>query len=103
MTDNEDEVTRGAPALVIVPEWHSQRLARDLDARPEEARGLALAIGLAVVAVPTLRPRQPRAATPLRVGQIDATAPAIAAQGVQLFVLDADPRPITQSHPATPI
>src|SRR3546814_15317413 len=71
MTDNEDEVTRGAPALVIVPEWHSQRLARDLDARAEEARGLALAIGLEVVAVPTLRLRQTRAATLLGVGQID--------------------------------
>src|SRR3546814_5240286 len=75
MTDNEDEVTRGAPALVIVPEWHSQRLARDLDARAEEARGLALAIGLDVVAVHTLRLRQTRAATLLGVGQIDAIAP----------------------------
>src|SRR3546814_13337631 len=79
MTDNEDEVTRGAPALVIVPEWHSQRLARDLDARAEEARGLALAIGLDVVAVHTLRLRQTRAATLLAVGQIDAIAPDLAA------------------------
>ncbi|MGH6634325.1 MAG: GTPase HflX, partial [Sphingopyxis sp.] len=53
MIDSEDEVTRGAPALIVVPEWHSQRLARDLDARAEEARGLALAIGLDVVAVHT--------------------------------------------------
>src|SRR3546814_15020108 len=83
MTDNEDEVTRGAPALVIVPEWHSQRLARDLDARAEEARGLALAIGLDVVAVHTLRLRQTRAATLLGVGQIDAITPDITAKGVQ--------------------
>src|SRR3546814_3285501 len=94
MTDNEDEVTRGAPALVIVPEWHSQRLARDLDARAEEARGLALAIGLDVVAVHTLRLRQTRAATLLGVGQIDAIAPDIAAKGVQLVVVDAALSPI---------
>src|SRR3546814_1921752 len=98
MTDNEDEVTRGAPALVIVPEWHSQRLARDLDARAEEARGLALAIGLDVVAVHTLRLRQTRAATLLGVGQIDAIAPDIAAKGVQLVVVDAALSPIQQRN-----
>ncbi|WP_218844432.1 GTPase HflX [Sphingopyxis chilensis] len=96
--DNEDEVTRGAPALVIVPEWHSQRLARDLDARAEEAKGLALAIGLDVVAVHTLRLRQTRAATLLGVGQIDAIAPDIAAKGVQLVVVDAALTPIQQRN-----
>nr|WP_326915240.1 GTPase HflX [Sphingopyxis chilensis] len=98
MIDNEDEVTRGAPALVIVPEWHSQRLARDLDARAEEAKGLALAIGLDVVAVHTLRLRQTRAATLLGVGQIDAIAPDIAAKGVQLVVVDAALTPIQQRN-----
>ncbi|QCB54846.1 GTPase HflX [Sphingopyxis sp. PAMC25046] len=96
--NNEDEVTRGAPALVIVPEWHSQRLARDLDARAEEARGLALAIGLDVVAVHTLRLRQTRAATLLGVGQIDAIAPEIAAKGVLLVVVDAALTPIQQRN-----
>ena len=98
MADDEDEVTRGAPALVIVPEWHSQRLARDLDARAEEAKGLALAIGLDVVAVHTLRLRQTRAATLLGVGQIDAIAPDIAAKGVQLVVVDAALTPIQQRN-----
>src|SRR3546814_11885888 len=101
MTDNEDEVTRGAPALVIVPEWHSQRLARDLDARAEEARGLALAIGLDVVAVHTLRLRQTRAATLPGVGQIDAITPDITAKGVQLVVVDAALSPIQQRNLAT--
>ena len=72
-----------------MPEWHSQRLSRDLDARAEEARGLAIAIGLDVVAVHTLRLRQTRAATLLGVGQIEAIAPDIAAKGVQLVVVDA--------------
>ncbi len=88
-TIDTEEVTRGARAMIIVPEWHSQRLARDADARAEEARGLALAIGLEVVAIHTLRLRQTRAATLLGVGQIDAIAPDIAAKGVQLVVVDA--------------
>lgn len=88
-TIDTEEVTRGARAMIIVPEWHSQRLARDADARAEEARGLALAIGLDVVAVHTLRLRQTRAATLLGVGQIDTIAPDIAAKAVQLVVVDA--------------
>ncbi|KAB2855884.1 MAG: GTPase HflX, partial [Sphingopyxis terrae] len=63
MSDSAEEVTRGAPALLVVPEWHGQRLSRDLDARVEEAKGLAVAIGLKVVAAHPLRLRQTRAAT----------------------------------------
>lgn len=89
MTESEEEVTRGAAALLVVPEWHSQRLSRDLDARAEEAKGLAIAIGLNVVAVHPLRLRQTRAATLLGVGQIEAIKPDIAALDVQLVVVDA--------------
>ena len=89
MTDIEGEVTRGAAALIIVPEWHAQRLPRDLDARVEEARGLAIAIGLDVVAVHPLRLRQTRAATLIGVGQIEAIKPDIAMSGVQLVIVDA--------------
>jgi GTP-binding protein HflX len=91
-------VTRGAAALLVVPEWHSQRLARDLDARAEEARGLAIAIGLNVVAVHTLRLRQTRAATLLGVGQIEAITPDIERHGVQLVVVDAALSPIQQRN-----
>lgn len=89
MIDNDGEVTRGATALLVVPEWRGQRLSRDLDARVEEARGLAVAIGLDVVAAHPLRLRQTRAATLIGVGQIDAIKPDIAAHGVQLVVVDA--------------
>ena len=82
----------------MVPEWHSQRLSRDLDARAEEARGLAIAIGLDVVAVHTLRLRQTRAATLLGVGQIEAITPDIAAHGVQLVVIDASLTAIQQRN-----
>jgi len=81
-----------------VPEWHGQRLSRDVDARAEEARGLALAIGLDVVAVHRLRLRQTRAATLLGVGQIEAITPDIAAHGVQLVVVDASLTAIQQRN-----
>ena len=82
-------MTRGAAALLIVPEWHGQRLSRDLDARAEEAKGLAIAIGLNVVAVHPLRLRQTRAATLIGVGQIEAIQPDVAARDVQLVIVDA--------------
>ena len=89
MYDNAGEVTRGAAALLVVPEWHGQRLSRDLDARMEEARGLALAIGLNVVSAHPLRLRKTRAATLIGVGQIEAIKPDIAIEGVQLVIVDA--------------
>jgi len=89
MSDSAEEVTRGAPALLVVPEWHGQRLSRDLDARVEEAKGLAVAIGLKVVAAHPLRLRQTRAATLIGVGQIEAIKPAIAEHDVQLVIVDA--------------
>jgi len=89
MSDNDDEVTRGATAVLIVPEWHAQRLSRDLDARAEEAKGLALAIGLEVVAVFPLRLRQTRAATLIGVGQIDAIKAEVGEGAAQLVIVDA--------------
>lgn len=75
--------------MLIVPEWHGQRLSRDLDARAEEAKGLALAIGLEVVAVFPLRLRQTRAATLLGVGQIDAIKAEVGEGAAQLVIVDA--------------
>ena len=69
--------------------YKRQRLSRDLDARVEEAKGLAVAIGLKVVAAHPLRLRQTRAATLIGVGQIEAIKPAIAAHDVQLVIVDA--------------
>ena len=68
-----------------MPEWHGQRLSRDLDARAEEAKGLALAIGLDVVAVHALRLRQTRAATLIGVGQIEAIKPDVVERSAQLM------------------
>lgn len=79
---------RGTPTLIIVPEWHAQRLPRDLDARVTEACGLALAIGLDVRSTHPLRLRQTRAATLLGVGQIEAIKPTVDEQGIDLIIVD---------------
>jgi GTP-binding protein HflX len=91
-------VTRGATAVLIVPEWHGQRLSRDLDARAEEAKGLALAIGLEVVAVFPLRLRQTRAATLLGVGQVEAIKAEVGEGAAQLVIVDAGLTAIQQRN-----
>jgi GTPase len=74
---------------VIVPEWHGQGVRRDLDARAEEAAGLARAIALDIRHVHPLRLRQTRAATLLGSGQIEALKPIIADKEIALVVVDA--------------
>lgn len=87
--DSDSDVTRGAAAVLVVPEWRGQGLSRDLDARVAEARGLAIAIGIEVVAVHALRLRQTRAATLIGVGQIEAIKPDVGEGGAQLVIVDA--------------
>jgi GTP-binding protein HflX len=72
-----------------VPEWHGQRLSRDLGARVEEAKGLAVAIGLEVVATYPLRLRQTRAATLIGVGQIETIKAEVGEGAAQLVIVDA--------------
>lgn len=89
MTPDDVEVTRGARAVLVVPEWRGQGLSRDLDARVAEATGLAVAIGIEVVAVHPLRLRQTRAATLIGVGQIEAVKPDVSEGAAQLVIVDA--------------
>lgn len=98
MNDERIEVTRGAKALLIVPQWYSQGLPRDSEARVGEATGLAHAIGLDVVAVHALRLRQTRAATLIGVGQIETIKPDIVAKDVQLVIVDASLSAIQQRN-----
>jgi len=89
MNPDDVEVTRGARAVLVVPEWRGQGLSRDLDARVAEAAGLAVAIGIEVVAVHPLRLRQTRAATLIGVGQIEAVKPDVSESAAQLVIVDA--------------
>ncbi|SKB55406.1 GTPase HflX [Sphingopyxis flava] len=89
MNPDDVEVTRGARAVLVVPEWRGQGLSRDLEARVAEATGLAVAIGIEVMAVHPLRLRQTRAATLIGLGQIEAIRPDISENGAQLVIVDA--------------
>jgi GTPase len=103
-TDDVDaiEVTRGARALIVAPELpythKSGRLRRDRAARLEEARGLALAIGLEVVALRAAPVRKVNAGTLLGKGQVDDIAGFVDDEGVSLAVVDAALTPIQQRN-----
>ena len=72
-----------------MPEWRGQGVRRDLDARAEEAAGLARAIALDIRHVHQLRLRQTRAATLIGSGQIEALLPLVAQHHIELIVVDA--------------
>ncbi len=71
--DSDDEVTRGARAVVVHAETHGAD-RRDSDARLEEARGLALAIGIDVRAAQAFRVRDRKPVTLFGSGQVEAIA-----------------------------
>lgn len=91
-----EEFSRGARALVVLPDMGGS--ARDADARLAETAGLALAIGVEVEERVALRVRQPRAATLIGSGQVDALAETVRDRELQLAVFDAALTPIQQRN-----
>ena len=71
LEDSRDEVTRGARALVVCPEIRGRGGDIDPAARLEEARGLALAIGLDIVEAFAIPIREVRPGTLFGEGQIE--------------------------------
>ena len=92
-----DEVARGARAVVVRADVPGPE-RRDIDARLEEARGLALAIGLDVRAATSFRVRQVKPATLLGSGQVDQVAALIRAEEAELVVVDNALSPVQQSN-----
>ncbi|VXC96462.1 GTPase HflX [Sphingomonas sp. AX6] len=90
------EFTRGARAIVVLPD--SGGAARDAEARVEESAGLALAIGLEVVAKTVLRVRQPKPATLIGSGQADELAITVRDLSADLAVFDASLTPVQQRN-----
>jgi len=74
------------------------RNARETDARLEEARGLALAIGLDVQAVRAFRVRKSRPATLFGAGQADEIAQMVSEHEADLVVVDNALSPVQQSN-----
>jgi len=90
------EFTRGARAIVVLPD--SGNAARDADARLEESAGLAAAIGVEVIEKVALRLRQPRPATLIGGGQVEALAETVRDKELQLAVFDAALTPVQQRN-----
>ena len=81
------EVARGAPALVVMPDMRA-RHGPDADVRLEEAKGLALAIGLVVVDAFALPIRAVRPATLFGEGQVERIRVAANLAEADLVIVD---------------
>ncbi|MDZ7893608.1 MAG: hypothetical protein U5M50_00785 [Sphingobium sp.] len=95
--DSEDEVARGARAVVVHAETHGGD-RRDSDARLEEARGLAPAIGIDVRAAQAFR--APTASWQLcsAVVMVDQIATLARQEEADLIIVDNSLSPVQQSN-----
>ncbi|MGF7147844.1 GTP-binding protein HflX [Sphingomonas zeicaulis] len=93
----EDEFRRGAKAVVAYPDM-GKGGDRDVEARLEEAAGLAEAIGIDVVDRIAYRVRQPRPATLFGAGQVEALATVARAHEAELVVVDGAVTPVQQRN-----
>ncbi|HEX7741367.1 MAG TPA: GTPase HflX [Sphingobium sp.] len=95
--DSADEVTRGARAVVVRAETHGAE-RRDSEARLEEAKGLALAIGIDVRVAQAFRVRDRKPATLFGSGQVDQIAALVQAEEADLVIVDNALSPVQQSN-----
>jgi GTPase len=95
--DTSDEVSRGAPTLVVRADVVGPG-RREASARLEEARGLAAAIGLDVVGSDVYRVRQVKPATLFGSGQVEQIAELARSHEVELVVIDNALSPVQQSN-----
>jgi GTP-binding protein HflX len=86
--DLAGEVTRGTRALVVYPVMRARGAAIDTEARLEEARGLALAIGIVVADAISMPIREPKAATLFGEGQVANIGIAAAQNEADLVIID---------------
>ncbi|MDQ3483400.1 MAG: GTPase HflX [Pseudomonadota bacterium] len=90
------DVTRGERAVVIGVERSGQSDSRSVEARLEEAVGLAEAIGIDVVSTRSFKLRTVRSATLLGKGQIEQIAELAKENDAGLLLVDAPLTPVQQ-------
>ena len=95
--DSSDEVSRGARAIVVRAETQGAE-RRDSDARLEEAKGLALAIGIDVCAAQAFRVRDRKPATLFGSGQVEGITALAQAKQAELIIVDNALSPVQQSN-----
>ncbi|HKC03328.1 MAG TPA: GTPase HflX [Sphingomicrobium sp.] len=93
-----NEVARGERAVIVVPEMPREAARRSADARLDEAKGLAEAIGVRVVGERTIRLRTVRPATLIGKGQAEEVATLVKDGSAGLVVIDAPLAPIQQKN-----
>jgi GTPase len=91
------EYARGARAVIAYPEL-GRRGAVDSDARLDEARGLALAIGIHVCAAHAFRIRTARPSTLFGGGQVEIIAASLEDEGAELLIVDGSLSAIQQRN-----
>ncbi len=95
--EEDDGLSRGAKALVALPERAGES-PRSADARLDEAAGLAAAIGVDVVEKLAFKLRDPKPATLFGSGQVDQIALAARMGEAELIIVDAALTPIQQRN-----
>jgi GTP-binding protein HflX len=93
-----DGLRRGEAALVVLPDRSQEANARTIDARLDEAAGLAEAIGLDVADRMSFRIRAPRPATLFGKGQVEEIAARAEAAEAKVLVVDAALTPVQQKN-----
>lgn len=99
-----EEVARGARTALLLPDLPATGMGqgngvrRDKQARLEEAEGLALAIGLDVVAHHAVTVRRVHPATLVGKGQVEALAATVEDKEIELVVVDGALTPIQQRN-----
>lgn len=91
-------MTRGARALVVCPDIRGQRHDLAAEERLEEARGLALAIGLVIADSFVLPVRDVRPNLLFGSGQVENLAIACEQGGAELVIVDGALTPIQQRN-----
>ncbi|MFC4255685.1 GTPase HflX [Croceibacterium xixiisoli] len=83
---------------MLCPDFRAQRQAQDPHARLEEAKGLALAIGIVVAEGMIIPIRERRPGTLFGEGQIERIAAACEQEEVELVIIDGALSPIQQRN-----
>ncbi|MBB4642285.1 GTPase HflX [Rhizorhapis suberifaciens] len=92
----DDGVTRGTRAIIV--HGDQMRGGRDVDARIEEAAGLAAAIGIDVQASQAFRLRNPRPSTLFGSGQVEQIHNLVEENEAELVIVDNSLTPVQQSN-----
>ena len=95
--DRSDEFARGARAYIVFPELPG-KMSTTVDERLIEAEGLALAIGLDVIAAKHYRVRNPRASTLLGDGQVKEIVEHVGDLEIDLLIVDCNLSAIQQRN-----